>query len=124
MAATSSSPFTPIPQTQPSCGSISLQNPFPQCSNSTTPTGEQQPMVCFVQPTGFFCAPLATTRGFIYTLNNSTLSPFLNSTINTSSSPFLPLVPRFSTVSFDIPTNANATGIDGQPVRREGPIRL
>ncbi|KAG0054184.1 hypothetical protein BGZ83_011794 [Gryganskiella cystojenkinii] len=82
-------------------------------------------MACFIQPTGFFCAPIATTRGFLYSLDNSTTSS--TATTNSSSSTALPhYIPRLS-----VATNNNTTdpsppllGVDGQPVNYQGPARL
>ncbi|KAG0369890.1 hypothetical protein BGZ54_008542 [Gamsiella multidivaricata] len=128
MATTS---LTAIPSTQPSCGPISVLQPIPHCP-STNATSD--PLGCFIQPTGLFCAPLSTTRGFRYSLepfsrqSNSTGNTTAGTTNSTSSTGAT--LPHFI-LSLSTATNDNTTnpsppllGVDGQPVNYEGPARL
>ncbi|KAF9143584.1 hypothetical protein BG015_000377 [Linnemannia schmuckeri] len=73
-------------------------------------------MGCFFQTNGLFCAPLATTRGFLFTLDSTQQQQKKNSL----------WVPILSTA-----TNDNATkpsppllGVDGEAVNYQGPARL
>ncbi|KAF9577234.1 hypothetical protein BGW38_007700, partial [Lunasporangiospora selenospora] len=115
--------LTSIPTTQPSCGDISLDRPFQPCPDTafiTTTGNTSEPQGCFVQPAGFFCAPLSTTRGFLYQDD----TPSQNS-ITHANAPSV-YIPRFHA-----PTNDNSSrpsppllAVDGQPIRYGGVARL
>ncbi|KAF9397274.1 hypothetical protein BGX21_009040 [Mortierella sp. AD011] len=114
-----SASLTTIPSTQPSCGNISLQHPIPHCPSGNGSTNNN-PMGCFIQKNGFFCAPISTTRGFLYTSQSSVDD---GSSTETESSRLIPIL--------SIATNDNITnpsppllGVDGQPVNYQGPARL
>ncbi|KAF9919076.1 hypothetical protein BX616_002129 [Lobosporangium transversale] len=107
-----STPLTGIPPTQPGCGDVSIHNPTPRCFNNENGASYNE-LGCFLQMTGLLCAPLATTRGFLFTDD-----PF--------SHHLVPLVPQLSTVTNRSATNppSNLVGIDNQPVKYQGPARL
>ncbi|KAF9579494.1 hypothetical protein BGW38_004223, partial [Lunasporangiospora selenospora] len=138
-------PLTFIPITQPTCGEISLSNPTPRCmpltpprpptnnanntAGSSPPQEEPLEQGCFVQPTGLFCAPLATTRGFLYSLNETVAHPGPGATSTaeaTSAQPRPVLIPRLSVplAYLSTPINNQSLGIDGRPIRYEEPARL
>lgn len=115
-------PFTPIPSSQPSCGDITASQPVPHCSNTTAsspgnPNGGGDPMGCFLQTNGLFCAPITTTRGFLYTLDSTPLQQQQGSSL---------WVPILSTATNNNTTNPSPPllGVDGQPVNYQGPARL
>ncbi|KAF9300367.1 hypothetical protein BGZ74_007957 [Mortierella antarctica] len=119
------SSWTGIPSTQPSCSSIILTAPTPHC-----PTIPSDPLGCFIQPTGLYCAPLATTRGFLYTLD---VNPTTNASTPSSSSPpeqapsiaagaKVTLIPQLHIPP--PPRNQSLLGVDGQPVKSQGPALL
>ncbi|KAI8598995.1 hypothetical protein EDD21DRAFT_380972 [Dissophora ornata] len=119
--------LTVIPTTQPSCGSITLNSLAPQCNTSSN---ANEAMGCFVQSTGLYCAPLATTRGFLYTLddtlsnnNGTTVSNNTISSGNSTSNGYSGvtsshsnLIPRLSTATLNTNNSNTTLGVDGQPV--------
>ncbi|KAI7815811.1 hypothetical protein BC939DRAFT_471555 [Gamsiella multidivaricata] len=112
--------LTTIPTTQPTCGPLTLDNPSPQCNgSSSSSSNDTGAMGCFVQSTGLYCAPLSTTRGFLYTLDPSNASNGYSGT----TSVHINLIPRMSiatTTNNSTNGNNNSTnpplGVDGQPV--------
>ncbi|KAF8984400.1 hypothetical protein BGZ46_008152 [Entomortierella lignicola] len=119
MATNTTRYLTSIPTTQPNCGQLSIDNPSPHCiSNSTS-----DPMGCFVQPTGLYCAPISTTRGFLYDPSSSSSTPANNTNTNptTTTVPiYINLIPKLSTVT----STNNTLDISGQPVLTKGPAGL
>ncbi|OAQ30995.1 hypothetical protein K457DRAFT_417485 [Linnemannia elongata AG-77] len=121
-------PFTIIPSSQPSCGDITPSQPIPHCPNTNTtansssgnPNGAGEPMGCFFQTNGLFCAPLSTTRGFLLTLNSTQQQQQQQLQRNSFWVPFL------STATNDNTTNPSPPllGVDGKPVNYRGPARL
>ncbi|GJJ69427.1 hypothetical protein EMPS_01773 [Entomortierella parvispora] len=119
-----STALTAIPTTQPSCGPISMAHWQPNCnSNSNNANSSEGPMGCFIQPSGFFCAPIATTRGFLYSLDSNAAGGNGTSSGNSTTPSY---VPRLSIATNDNSTNPSPPllGVDGQPVNYQGPARL
>ncbi|KAG9327555.1 hypothetical protein KVV02_003800 [Mortierella alpina] len=126
-----STDFTAIPSSQPSCGDISIENPSPRCPSTTGTTNSTGPLACFIQTEGLFCAPISTTRGFIYTLDTAYISNEQQRQQQQQQQQLpggaLPaLIPQLA-----LAANNNASspsppllGVDGQPVRYQGPARL
>ncbi|KAG0302122.1 hypothetical protein BGZ98_007759 [Dissophora globulifera] len=89
-------------------------------------------MGCFIQKTGFLCAPLSTTRGFLYTLDplwtssNSSTDPGASTSNSTAESTFSPFIPILSTATNNNNTHPSPPllGVDGQPINYEAPSRL
>ncbi|KAF9925576.1 hypothetical protein FBU30_004661 [Linnemannia zychae] len=124
----STTPYTIIPSSQPSCGDITTSQPIPHCPNTLlnatiipdnpNVAPANQSMGCFFQSNGLFCAPLSTTRGFLYRPDSSP-------------DPTQPRRPVVLIPTLSIPTNNNLTnpsppilGVDGQPVNYRAPSRL
>ncbi|KAF9110058.1 hypothetical protein BGX27_006833 [Mortierella sp. AM989] len=108
--------LTSIPSTQPSCGQLTVDSPTPQCK-----TNASEAMGCFIQPTGLYCAPLSSTRGFLYTLDN-----YPTNSDNGSAGTITPrinLIPKLSTV-FAVNGTNDSLDISGQPVLTQGPALL